>query len=99
MRRHSARVRSGVIFDRAHHDSRTRAFRFAQKADFGRATASCESTPQSGLLGAEFEDVAGLTLERLADPLERLEAYAFYLAGLEQRHVLLGDADALRKLL
>src|SRR5262245_45312054 len=55
--------------------------------------------PQSGLVGPELEDVAGLTFERLADPLERLEAHAFHLAGFEQRDILLGDADAVGKLL
>ena len=46
-----------------------------------------------------FQNVAGLTIERAANVLQRVEAHALHLAGLEQRDVLLGDADAFGELL
>src|SRR5258707_12857179 len=46
-----------------------------------------------------FQDVAGLAVERLADPLQRLETHAPDLAGLQERDVLFGDADALGQFL
>ena len=46
-----------------------------------------------------FQNVAGLTIERAANVLQRVEAHALDLAGLQQRDVLLGDADALGELL
>src|SRR5262245_64195142 len=46
-----------------------------------------------------LQNVAGLTLQRLADPLERFEAHAFHFAGFQQGYVLLRDANALSKLL
>ena len=49
-------------------------------------------------VGAIFQDVAGLTVERRADLLQRLEADAFDFARFEQRDVLLGDADAFGQL-
>ena len=48
---------------------------------------------------AEFQNVAGLTVERLADARERIEADAPDLARFQQRDVLFGDADALGELL
>src|SRR5215510_14732149 len=46
-----------------------------------------------------LENITGLTLQNLADLLERFEAHSFHFARFEQRHVLLGDADALGELL
>src|SRR5262249_34438073 len=46
-----------------------------------------------------LQNVAGLTLQHLADLLERFEAHAFHLARFQQRYVLLGDANALSKFL
>jgi hypothetical protein len=50
-------------------------------------------------VGPIFEQIARLTIEHGADPGERIESYASHLAGLEQRKVLLGDADMLSELL
>src|SRR5262249_16365739 len=50
-------------------------------------------------LGSIFQNIAGLAVERGANPFERLEADAFDLARLQQRHVLLADADLLGQLL
>jgi hypothetical protein len=38
-----------------------------------------------------FQDFAGLAIERLADPLQRLETHAPDLAGLQERDVLFGS--------
>src|SRR5262245_2998624 len=46
-------------------------------------------------VGPILEDVARLTPQHFADALEGLEAYALHLARLEERYVLLGNADAL----
>jgi hypothetical protein len=43
---------------------------------------------------AKFQNVAGLAVEHGTYAFERVETNASHLAGLEQRHVLLGDADA-----
>src|SRR5215470_6778192 len=53
----------------------------------------------AGGIVAIFEDVAGLTVQRLADLGERVEAHALHLAAFQERDVLLGDANALGKLL
>src|SRR5215472_17483617 len=50
-------------------------------------------------VGAKFQNVAGLPIERDADAFERVETNASHLAGLEQRYVLLGDANAFRQFL
>src|SRR5262249_49808153 len=50
-------------------------------------------------LGSIFQNIAGLAVERGANPFERLEADAFDLARLQQRYVLLADADLLGQLL
>ena len=70
-------------------------------------SAACSQVALGGILAPRsgfyvrliFQDVAGLTIEHHADPLQGIEADAFHLAGLQQRNVLLGDADALGKLL
>src|SRR5262245_49091218 len=46
-----------------------------------------------------LQDIAGLTIERRADAIERIEADALHLARFQQRYVLLGDADALGEFL
>src|SRR5262245_6236908 len=50
-------------------------------------------------LRAVIQNIAGLAVERSANPFERLEADAFDLARLQQRYVLLADADLLSQLL
>jgi hypothetical protein len=52
-----------------------------------------------GRITPVFQDVARLAIERLADPLQRLETHAPDLAGLQERDVLFGDADALGQFL
>ena len=49
------------------------------------------------VLGLIFQKVTRLAVEDLADLLQRLEADAAHLAGLQKRHVLLRDADPLGK--
>src|SRR5438105_3486822 len=49
-------------------------------------------------VGAVFEQVAGLALQHFANALQRLEAHPAHLARLQQRQVLLGDADAFGEL-
>ena len=46
-----------------------------------------------------LENVTGLALQNLTDPLERYEAYSLDFTRFEKGHVLLCDADALGELL
>jgi hypothetical protein len=50
-------------------------------------------------LHAVLENVTGLTLQHLANLLERFEAYPLYFTRFEWGHVLLCDADAFGELL
>src|SRR5215469_12340874 len=58
-----------------------------------------EPSPMIGRVTPVFQDVAGLAVERLAYPFQRLETHASDLAGLQERDILFGDADALGQFL